>query len=160
MKSPAAMVRRVGVSPPLVNYYVNQARGQLQHGSGLPAFGGVRYQRGHGLGAIFGNIFSKIKGALPWFFKTAAKHVMQTGAKVAIDMLEGKKFKESVKERGVEGAKSAAVDIVPRAVEGIKSAIKEDRIKQSENQEGGGKRKYRTIKRPKKIKRARTDIFG
>ena len=152
--------RPVSHSAPFVNYYVNQARGQVQQGSGLPAFAGVRYQRGHGLGSIFGNIFSKIKGALPWFFKTAAKHVMQTGANVANDMLEGKKFKDSVKECGLEGAKSAAEVIVPRAVEGIKSAIREDRNKESENQEGSGKRKYRTIRRPKKIKRLRRDIFG
>jgi len=158
--------RPVGHSAPFVNYYVNQARGRLQNGSGLPAFGGVRYQRGHGLGSIFGSIFSKIKGALPWFFKTAAKHVMQTGANVANDMLEGAKFKESVKERGLEGAKSAAEVIVPRAIEGIKSAIREDRNKDTEPQtqegaqEGSGKRKYRTIRRPKKIKRLRQDIFG
>jgi hypothetical protein len=140
---------------PLVNYYVNQARGRTeQSGHGLPAFAGVRYQRGHGLGSIFGNIFSKIRGALPWFFKTVGKHALKTGVNVATDVLEGRKVVESLKDRGLEGLKTAAEDVAPRVLEGIKSTARE-LIPQS----GSGKRrKKRLINR--KRKRQRRDIFG
>ena len=136
-------------SAPFINYYVDQARGKIQTGNGLPAFGGVRMQRGHGIGNFFGSLFGKIKSALPWFFKTVAKNALQTGANVAGDMLEGKKFKESIKERGLQAAKDTAGEIGPKALEGIKSSAG-----QLFSQSGSG----RVIKRPKK--RKYRDIFG
>ena len=144
----------VGASVPLVNYYVNQARG-MQYGGSLPYFAGIKknMQSGHGLGSFFGSVFSKIKNALPWFFKTVAKNALQTGANVASDLIEGKNVKESLKERGIEGAKAAVNEVGPRALEGIKSTFQ-----QEFNQSGSGRR-YRTLQRPKKVKRLRRDIF-
>ena len=78
----------VGDHNPFVNYYVNQARGDEQRGGALPYFAGVKFQRGSGIGSFFGNLFGKIKNALPYFFKTAAKHAFQTGSDVANDLLE------------------------------------------------------------------------
>jgi hypothetical protein len=138
-------------SAPFVNYYVNQAHGKIQRGSGLPAFGGVRMQRGHGIGNFFGSLFGKIKSALPWFFKTVAKNALQTGANVAGDMLEGKQFKESIKERGLRAAKDTAGEIGPKALEGIKSSAG-----QLFSQSGSGRAKKTRISKKRKYR----DIFG
>lgn len=142
--------RRMAYGAPLVNYYLDQVNGRVQRGSGLPAFGGVRLQRGHGLGGFFSNLFSKLKGALPWFFKTVARNAFQTGANVAGDMLQGKKFTNSIKERGARAAMDTAGEIGPSAWEGIKSSSNE-LFKQS----GSGK----VVKRPRKRKRLYRDIF-
>jgi hypothetical protein len=59
------------------DYYIHQA------GKGYPVFAGKRYQRGHGLGSIFGGL---CKAAIP-FLKKGAKilghEVLKTGLNIA-----------------------------------------------------------------------------
>ena len=93
-----------------VNYYLNQAR-QVQGGGSLPVFGGARYQKGHGLGAIF----ARIRAALPRLFRSFGGHALKTAANVGSDLLGGKKIGEIVKPRLMEGLKSAAGDLAPRS---------------------------------------------
>jgi hypothetical protein len=52
------------------DYYINQA------GKGYPVYAGKRYQRGHGLGSIFGGFF---KAAMPLLKKgsKSLRHPMQ-----------------------------------------------------------------------------------
>lgn len=100
----------------------------------MPAFAGVRYQKGHGLGSIF----AKMRAALPWFFKEVGKQALKTGINVARDVIGGKQLRDSIRPRIIEGVKSVVQDIGPTVLEGIKTSVKEF-VPQS----GSGRRKRR-----------------
>ena len=63
-------------------------------------FVGRIFQRGHGLGSILGGFVRRL--VLP-FFKTNAKSMLKnatkTGVEVASDVIDGRSFKDSVKNR-------------------------------------------------------------
>jgi hypothetical protein len=99
---------------PYVDYYLSQVKNQT--GGNMPYFVGARYQRGHGLGAIF----SRLRGAIPWFLRQVGSHALKTGVKVARDVVAGKKMKDVVGPRLLEGAKSFAEDVGPHVAAGIK----------------------------------------
>lgn len=88
---------------PYNEYYMNQA------GSGLTGFSGTRYQRGHG---FFGKLFS---GALLPALKFLGRQALNTGVNVGQDFLEGKNFKQSMKERAIESGKVSANAAINRA---------------------------------------------
>jgi hypothetical protein len=79
-------------------------------------FNGPAYQRGRGLGGLFGKIFRAavplLKGTVAPMLKTGAKAVakeaLRTGVGVAGDMLEGGSGVESFKLRGKAGARRLA----------------------------------------------------
>lgn len=104
---------------PYVDYYLSQVKNQ--RGGNMPYFAGARYQRGHGLGAIF----SRLRGAIPWFLRQVGSHALKTGIKVARDVVTGKKMKDVIGPRLVEGAKSLAVDLGPHVTEGIKRSAED-----------------------------------
>ena len=82
------------------NYYSQQV------GSGLPVYGGVSVQRGHGLGSILGGLF---RGALPILKgvgKAVGKQLIKSGLNVANDVVAGRNLKNSLKRRAREGASS------------------------------------------------------
>lgn len=87
------------MSNPYIQYYNNQV------GSGLAAFSGVRYQRGHGF-------FGRILGGIGSFFKALAPKLLGAALPSAVnlagDVMAGKNLKESAKSRLVEAGKSAA----------------------------------------------------
>ena len=73
--------------------------------AGLPAFAGVRYQRGHGLGNTLRRL---TKMALPVIKKNAkaiGKKVLETGINVVSDVAQGKSLKHAVKKRALENIK-------------------------------------------------------
>lgn len=156
---------------PFVNYYLNQARGQQQIGNGLPFFSGLKVQKGHGLGQIFSNIFSKVRSALPWFFKTVGKQALKSAIDVGSDVLDGRqKPLESLKQHGLSGLKAVGAEVAPKILQGLKESItRKDPgpIKEEESgemvQTGSGKRrkKRKTTTSNKKRKRVccRKDIF-
>jgi hypothetical protein len=126
---------------PYLKYYLDQAQNRVQSGGDMPAFAGVRYQRGHGLGAIF----AKIRAALPWFFKSVGRQALQTGVDVAHDVLDGRKLREVIAPRLLEGAKRTAQDVGPTMLEGIKTTAR-GLLSQS----GSGKRRKRSTNTKKK----------
>lgn len=89
---------------PYIDYYAKQA------GSGLPSFVGVRYQRGSG---FWGTLFSR--AILP-AVKFLGKQALSTGVNVASDMIEGEKFKDSIKKR----AKQSGEDIAHKGIDQAK----------------------------------------
>ena len=100
----------------------------LEHqiGNGMPYFAGRAYQRGHGLGSIFGGLF---RAALPLLRRGAVavgKQALHTGAKIVGDVAHGDNFKTSFKNRFEEGAD----ELVAKA-----------KRKMERMQEGGGKRR-------------------
>ena len=136
------------------DYYRNQA---LQRGGfDMPYFAGTRYQRGHGLGSIFGNIFRGLKSIFPSVLRKVGRHALSTGVNIANDVLEGKKFKDAAMSHGLRGLKTAAGEVVPEIVETIKQSARSD-VEQSGS--GSRKRKKHQHKLSKPSKRTR-DIFN
>jgi len=134
------------------DYYLNQA---IQSGHGLDGFQGLPYQRGNGLGSLFGRLFRSIlpvarrvgKSAL----KTIGKEALHMGTNVIGDLTEGQDVKESVKKRGLQATKN----LINKAETAVK------------NQSGGriGKRKVVSkvnpvpAKKPRKKQQKKSDIF-
>ena len=117
------------------DYYVNQA------GGALPVFQGSRGQRGHGFSSVLSGLF---RSAVP-MLKRIGKQALTTGAYIASDMLDGKKFNESARNR---------------VRQGINSFLPSGDVSE---QSGSGRRRRvvkrkRTIKHRKNFKRLR-DIF-
>ena len=83
-----------------------------QNGVEIPVFAGRRFQRGHGLGSILSGFIRRL--VLP-FFKANAKSMMtnaaRTGIDVADDVIQGRKFTDSVKNRVPAGIKRGIEDI-------------------------------------------------
>ena len=75
------------------DYYLRQA------GHGYPVYAGQRFQRGHGLGSIFGGLFKAAMPLLKKGAKTLGKEALKTGLNIAGDMVEGKNFKQATKSR-------------------------------------------------------------
>jgi len=91
-----------------VDYYVGQAKQQRGNGQdSITYFAGPRYQRGHGIRAIF----TKIRAALPSFIKKIGLQALKTGLNVADDMLSGRKFGTVIGPRAYDGIKTVAKDI-------------------------------------------------
>ena len=89
-----------------------------QQGSGggfsIPVFRGVLTQRGYGIGSFFKSLFTK---ALPFLQRTAAA-ALRTGAQVFDDVREGKKVKESLKQRVPETIKDVGMSILNQSGSG------------------------------------------
>ena len=84
-------------------YYTNQCG----HGAIENVYQGRRYQKGHGIGNVFGGI---LRAALPVLKKTAVgigKDLLRTGARQGSRLLEdvvrGNSFKQSLKRRAIQG---------------------------------------------------------
>jgi len=84
-----------------------------QNGGEILVFAGRRFQRGHGLGSILGGFVRRL--VLP-FFKTNAKSMLKnaakTGVEVASDVIDGRSFSDSVKDRVPTGIKRGVEEIV------------------------------------------------
>jgi hypothetical protein len=96
------------------DYYVRQNGGEM------PVFAGARHQRGHGLGSMLSGLFRRI--IVPFFKnngKTLASTALRTGMQMADDVIGGKSFKDSAKDRIREGIKTAAENINWQSGSGI-----------------------------------------
>ena len=75
------------------DYYARQA------GGALPYFAGAQYQRGHGLGSLFGSL---LRSAMPLIKRGAValgKGALKTGVRIAGGVLSGQNIKTAAKRR-------------------------------------------------------------
>jgi len=124
--------------------YANYYR-RSQFGKGLlPAFGGTRRQRGHGL---FGNL---IRSALPIIknlgvsaVKAVAPTLLNTGKGVLSDVLAGKNLKSSVITR----SKNAADEVMDKASQYLSGGTGAAPAKRRRAAQGGrrAKKKKKTL---------------
>ena len=70
-----------------------------QNGGEMPVFVGARTQRGHGLGSILSSLFRRILPFVKSGAKFLAPRVLKAGMQITDDVVAGKSFKESAKER-------------------------------------------------------------
>ena len=115
------------------DYYTKQSGGEL------PIFYEARTQRGHSIGSVLGGLFRRALS----FLKSEAEILGKQALNVATDMIDGKSFKESAKDR----------------LQGLKTfANQREAIQQS----GSGvrmKRRRQSKKSSKKSKKRKIDIF-
>ena len=90
-------------------YYLNQA------GRGYPVYVGTRYQRGHGLGSIFGSLFKSAVPLLKRGAKTLGREALKTGLNLASDVMEGQNVTQAAKSR----LKSTGQSLLQKAIIGM-----------------------------------------
>ena len=88
------------------DYYLHQA------GRGYPVYVGTRYQRGHGLGSIFGGLFKAAVPLLKKSVKTLSREALKTGLNIAEDVVAGKNLKQATKSR----LKSTGQNLLQKAI--------------------------------------------
>ena len=117
-------------------YYARQA------GGALPYFTGAPYQRGHGLGSLFGGL---LRSALPLIKRGAValgRGALKTGVRIADDVLSGQSIKKAAKRRVTHAGRSMLRGLVIPGVRPRK------RIKRAPAKKGGNtatrQRKRRT----------------
>jgi hypothetical protein len=94
----------------------------IQYGQGLAGYKGLPYQRGYG---IFSSILKLAKPLVKSVFKSVAKEGIKTAANIGSDVLEGHKFKDSVKSN-VGAARNR---LVRKGTRGLLKKIKNQRGK-------------------------------
>ena len=83
------------------DYYARQA------GGALPYFAGAQYQRGHGLGSLFGSL---LRSAMPLIKRGSValgKGALKTGVRIAGDVLSGQNIKTAAKRRVTDAVMSS-----------------------------------------------------
>ena len=115
------------------DYYLHQA------GKGYPVYAGSRYQRGHGLGSIFGGL---IKAAMPLLkkgAKTLGREALKTGLDIVGDAVEGKNIKEAATSRLTSTGKTllqkAADEVGPPGERAIKGRVRPKKIKRRQTRQ-------------------------
>ena len=92
-----------------MNYKDYYAR---QEGGVLPYFAGAPYQRGHGLGSLFGGLQ---RSAMPLIKRGAValgKGALKTGVRIADAVLSGQSIKRAAKRRVTDTGKTMLRDIL------------------------------------------------
>ena len=75
------------------DYYARQA------GGALPYFAGAQYQRGHGLGSLFGGLLRSVMPLLKRGAVALGRGALKTGVRIAGDVLSGQNIKTAAKRR-------------------------------------------------------------
>lgn len=131
---------------PYHDYYISQA------GNGV-IYRGRIYQRGHGIGNLFKNIFSTIFPLIKSGLKTFGKETLKGTAHVLNDIIvEDSAPKESIKNRISEvgeNLKNKAINKLHRMVGGSKSIKRKKTLKSS--QIAKRQRKSKTLKTSRDI---------
>lgn len=78
-------------------FYLLQAS---QSGHGIQGFEGTAYQRGAGIGNIFGRLFRFVSPIAKLAMKSIGKQALTTGADILSDVVKGRNIKESAKKHG------------------------------------------------------------
>jgi hypothetical protein len=124
------------------DYYIHQAR------EGYPVFAGRRYQRGHGLGSIFGGPFKAAMPLLKKGAKTLERGALKTGLNIVGDVVQGRTIKQAAESQ----LKSIGENLFQKAVDTVgppgQRAIK------------GPARRKKTRRRQTKQRNTSNDIFG
>ena len=124
------------------DYYIHQA------GKGYPVFAGRIYQRGHGLGSIFGGLFKTALPVLKKGAKTLGREALKMGLNIAGDVVQGRNIKQAAEAR----LKSTGQNLFQKAMDTVgppgQRAMK-----------GPAKRK-KTRRRQTKQRNTSNDIFG
>jgi hypothetical protein len=124
------------------DYYIHQA------GKRYPGFAGRIYERGHGLGSIFGGLFKTALPVLKKGAETLGREALKMGLNIAGDVVQGRNIKQAADAR----LKSTGQNLFQKAMDTVgppgQRAMK-----------GPAKRK-KTRRRQTKQRNTSNDIFG
>lgn len=112
-----------------------------------PVFSGSRYQRGSGIGDIFGSVW---RAAVPFLKRTAAsagRYALKSGQRLLEDIEQGKSLKEAAGARLAEAKQDALNKVLGQSGSGRKRRRKKQL---------GGRRRVKRIVASSR----RGDIFG
>lgn len=140
------MVRHVPFVPCVKSYeqyYSSQA------GHGLSVFAGGRHMKGRGLGSFLSGIGRAVAPLLKSGGKALLKQGLQTGMRVAQDVLSGQNFQTAVKQR----AQQAGKRLLERAVSKVAAPPGEPARKRIKSHTKPRRRQTTSRGRP-------NDIFG
>ena len=82
------------------DYYARQAGGTL------PYVAGAQYQRGHGLGSLFGGLLRIAMSLIKRGAVALGKGALKTGVRIAGDVLSGQNIKKAAKRRVTDAGRS------------------------------------------------------
>lgn len=122
----------------------------LQSGHGLDMYRGGRFQRGYGLGGIFGSLLRTVMPIVKSVGKTIGRQALRTGAAVASDVLHGGDVGEALKTHG-------RVAIRKLKKKGV-SALQKGRGLGTRPK--GPAKSIKAIKKPKKPSKRKRDALG
>ena len=91
----------------------------FQSGGSLPAFHGVRVQRGYGLGSLFGSLARAVIPLFKQGAKTIGKAAVKTGFNIAKDVMSGQNIKAAAKKRSQE----TGAHLVNKAIRSVQSRV-------------------------------------
>jgi len=141
----------------------------VQTGHGMLGFHGTRYQRGAGIGNIFGGLLRTILPMVKSAGKAVGRQALKTGMNVASDVIGGRNIGESFDEHAKAGTQHLLNRGVEKLKQGGENVTQAGRRKRRKNQSGRGvgvRPEERTTKRlnPKKSvirkKRQHSDQLG
>ena len=153
-------VRYIPNQHSLERYYNQQGSGDMSY------FGGPTYQRGHGLGGLFGRLFraavpifrGTVAPALKKVGKKVAKEALTTGVGMASDLLDGQSIEQSLHNRLPSAANRMAVQGAKHLQRVITNSMTSQRRAKPANGHTKTSRRRRTAKRRRKTIKGQ-DIF-
>ena len=137
------------------NYYISQS------GNGIPVFEGHRGQRGHGLGSMLSGLF---RGAVPMLKKGLSifgRQALRTGLDMVNDVVEGKSFRDSARERLPEGLRAGigeGIKSIREAMPGLSDQSGSGRLRAILL--GKKRKRVKKVVKKKKKKSCGSDIFS
>ena len=81
-------------------YYARQA------GGALPYFAGAQYQRGQGLGSLFGGLLRSAMSLIKRGAVALGKGALKTGVRIADDVMSGQSIKRASKRRVADAGRN------------------------------------------------------
>ena len=106
------------------NYYVNQV------GRGFGVFEGSTIQHGHGIGSLLRGLANSTLPLLKQGAKMVGKQLLNTGAGIVRDVIDGRNFTESTRENFKEGG-LALLDNISTKLQGSPQPPPGDRRRSS-----------------------------
>lgn len=148
----------VPYSPSSSSAFYKHEFANQQRGSGMNVFRGKTIMGGSGIGSLFKGLF---KTALPLIKKIglgAGKHLMDTGSSILNDVVAGRNFKESAKDRFKTAGKDLLAD-VREALATAPASSKSAQPRQKKRNISSTPSTARARKRPMPPKQRKKDIF-
>lgn len=131
------------------HYYSNQAQ---QKGRGA-FFAGRRFQKGAGIGSIFGSLFRRALPFLSNITKQIGKQALKTSANVLADTASGHRIQDSIKTRLRESGQEMKREAINKLQNAITSQTGSGRKRKMSRQSKEGSSRKRRKLSPKTQKR-------
>ena len=134
------------------SYFLAQAE---QNGNG---FSGSPWQRGYGLGSIFQSLIKFLIPIGKSIGKSVGREALHAGTNFAGDLLDGQKFSDALKNRGIEAGKNLVNEAKTRLAAQTGSGKKRGRPLGSKNKKKPPAKKKKAAPK-RQYKKVTDDIF-